>query len=88
MGYGNQEIMEKFGHIIEAYKYGGPQHGGIGFGLDRFVALLQSEPNIREVIAFPKTGDGRDLMMHAPSQLYPEQLKELHIKVDVKKEMI
>jgi len=90
MGYDKKEIMEKFGHMIEAYTYGAPQHGGIGFGLDRFVALLLGEPNIREVIAFPKTGDGRDLMMHAPSEIYPKQLKELHIKTvsqkkDIKK---
>ena len=82
MGYDKKEIMEKFGHMIEAYTYGAPQHGGIGFGLDRFVALLLGEPNIREVIAFPKTGDGRDLMMNAPSEIYPKQLQELHIKID------
>src|SRR3989344_5758694 len=81
MGYDKKEIMEKFGHMIEAYTYGAPQHGGIGFGLDRFVALLLGEPNIREVIAFPKTGDGRDLMMDAPSEIYDKQLKELHISV-------
>lgn len=82
MGYEKQEIMEKFGHMIEAYTYGAPQHGGIGFGLDRLVALLLGEPNIREVIAFPKTGDGRDLMMDAPSEIYDKQLKELHINID------
>ena len=81
MGYDKEEIVEKFGHMIEAYGYGAPKHGGIGFGLDRFVALLLNEPNIREVIAFPKTGDGRDLMMDAPSEIYPKQLKELHIEV-------
>ncbi len=85
MGYGKEEIMEKFGHMVEAYRYGAPRHGGIGFGLDRFVALLLGEPNIREVIAFPKTGDGRDLMMDAPNEIYPEQLKELHIKIDTPK---
>ncbi len=85
IGYDKKEITEKFGHIIEAYMYGAPQHGGIGFGLDRFVALLLGEPNIREVIAFPKTGDGRDLMMDAPSELYLKQLQELHIKIDSEK---
>jgi len=86
MGYSKKEISEKFGHIIEAYRYGAPSHGGIGFGLDRFVALLQGEPNIREVIAFPKTGDGRDLMMDAPSDILKSQLKELHIQpINVKK---
>jgi len=81
MGYQKAEIHEKFGHMIEAYTFGAPVHGGIAWGLDRLVALLQNEPNIREVIAFPKTGDGRDLMMSAPSEIYPEQLKELHITV-------
>ena len=80
MGYKKAEIHEKFGHMIEAYSYGAPNHGGIGFGIDRLIALLMGEPNIREVIAFPKTGDGRDLMMDAPSQIYPKQLKELHIQ--------
>ena len=88
MGYGKEEIMEKFGHMIEAYTYGAPKHGGVGFGLDRFVALLLGEPNIREVIAFPKTGDGRDLMMDAPSEIYPEQLKELHIEIAKKGEKV
>lgn len=81
MGYGKQEIKEKFGHMVEAYTFGAPPHGGIGSGIDRIVALLLGEPNIREVIAFPKTGDGRDLMMQAPSEIYPEQLKELHIQI-------
>ena len=81
MGYEKKEIHEKFGHMIEAYKYGAPNHGGIGSGIDRLLALLHNEPNIREVIAFPKTGDGRDLMMDAPSEIYPKQLKELHIEI-------
>ncbi len=81
MGYEKAEIYEKFGHMIEAYKYGAPSHGGIGSGIDRILAILLNEPNIREVIAFPKTGDGRDLMMDAPSEIYPKQLKELHIAV-------
>ena len=88
MGYDKKEILEKFGHMIEAYTYGAPQHGGIGFGLDRFVALLLGEPNIREVIAFPKTGDGRDLMMDAPSEIYPKQLQELHININPKSQIL
>jgi len=84
MGYTPEEIQAQFGHMIQAYRFGAPQHGGIGSGIDRIVALLLNEPNIREVIAFPKTGDGRDLMMDAPSEIYPKQLKELHIKVDAK----
>ena len=82
MGYKKEEIKEKFGHMIEAYRFGAPTHGGIGSGIDRIVALLQGEPNIREVIAFPKTGDGRDLMMQAPSEVEKKQLKELHIKIE------
>ncbi|MBM3206931.1 MAG: aspartate--tRNA ligase, partial [Candidatus Staskawiczbacteria bacterium] len=85
MGYKKDEISEKFGHMIEAYKFGAPTHGGIGSGIDRILAILLNEPNIREVIAFPKTGDGRDLMMNAPSEIYEEQLKELHIKIETKK---
>ncbi len=81
MGYEKEEIKEKFGHMIEAYTFGAPPHGGIGSGIDRLVALLLGEPNIREVIAFPKTGDGRDLMMDAPSEIYDKQLRELHISV-------
>ena len=85
MGYKKEEIAEKFGHIINAFNYGAPPHGGIASGLDRLISILQNEPNIREVIAFPKTGDGRDLMMQAPSEIYPQQLKELYIKIDDKK---
>jgi len=85
MGYEESEIKEKFGHMIQAYSFGGPPHGGIGSGIDRIIALLLNEPNIREVIAFPKTGDGRDLMMDAPSEIYPSQLKELRIKLEVGK---
>lgn len=85
MGYEKPEIHEKFGHMIEAYRYGAPVHGGIGSGIDRIIALLQNEPNIREVIAFPKTGDGRDPMMNAPSEIYPKQLRELHIAVSSQK---
>ena len=81
MGYQKDEIKAQFGHMIEAYSYGGPIHGGIGSGLDRIVALLLNEPNIREVIAFPKTGDGRDLMMNAPAEIDAKQLKELGIKL-------
>ncbi len=88
MGYSKEEIHAKFGHMIEAYRYAAPRHGGIGFGVDRLIALLMGEPNIREVIAFPKTGDGRDLMMDAPSEIYDKQLKELHIKVDVPKKKL
>lgn len=84
MGNKPEDVRAKFGHMLEAFSYGVPPHGGIASGLDRAVAILQNEPNIREVIAFAKTGDGRDLMMDSPSDVADEQLKELHIKIDKK----
>lgn len=86
MGFSKEKIHENFGHMLEALSYGAPPHGGIAWGLDRLVTILQNEPNIREVIAFPKTGDGRDFMMDAPAPVSDKQLKELHIKVDAPKE--
>lgn len=82
LGMNDKDINEKFGHMIEAFKYGAPPHGGIAPGIDRFVMIACGEPNIREVTAFPKTGDGRDPMMNSPSELNKEQLKELHLKTD------
>src|SRR3989344_1251192 len=84
MGYESKEIHEKFGHMLDAFSFGAPPHGGIAYGLDRFLATPLNEQSIREAIAFPKTGDGRDLMMQAPSEIYPKQLKELHINVNQK----
>lgn len=81
MGNEPKEIKTRFGHIFEAFEYGVPPHGGIALGLDRIIAILQNEPNIREIIAFPKTGDGRDLMMNAPSEVDEKQLEELHLKI-------
>ena len=70
--------------MLDAFSFGVPPHGGMAWGLDRIVMLLAGEPNIREVIAFPKTGDARDLMMNAPSEINSAQLKELHLRVDAK----
>jgi aspartyl-tRNA synthetase len=81
MGYKDEEIIAKFGHMLTALDSGAPPHGGIAWGIDRLVSLLQNEPNIREVIAFPKTGDGRDLMMDAPSAVDKKQLEELGIEI-------
>ena len=81
MGYKKERIQQNFGHMLEAFKYGAPPHGGIAPGIDRLISILQNEPNIREVIAFPKTGDGRDFMMNAPSEVDKKQLEELHIKI-------
>lgn len=82
MGYKKEEIKEKFGHMLDAFSFGAPPHGGIALGLDRDLSILQNEPDIREVIAFPKTGDGRDLMMRAPSEVSKKQLAELNIKTN------
>lgn len=81
MGFSSDRIEDNFGHMLKALSFGAPPHGGIAWGLDRLVALLTNEPNIREVIAFPKTGEARDLMMEAPSTLEAKQLKELGIKI-------
>lgn len=81
VGLSEEEIKEKFGHLLEAFEYGAPPHGGIAWGLDRFLMFLLNEKSIREVIAFPKTGDGKDLVMDAPSSVDPEQLEELEIKL-------
>ena len=80
MGFSEERIMNNFGHMIEALGSGTPPHGGIAPGIDRLVMILENEPNIREVIAFPKTGDGRDLMMEAPDKVDQKQLKELGIR--------
>jgi aspartyl-tRNA synthetase len=81
LGYDINSIESDFGHMLSAFKLGTPPHGGIAWGLDRIVMLLQNELNIREVIAFPKTGEGKDLMMNAPSEISEKQLRELHIKI-------
>ncbi len=78
-----EQARDQFGHMLEAFEYGTPPHGGIAPGIDRFVMLLAGEPNIREVIAFPKSQSAADLMAGAPSPVSPEQLKELHLKLDL-----
>jgi aspartyl-tRNA synthetase len=80
VGISKKEAQERFGHMLKAFEYGVPPHGGIAAGLDRFITMLANESSIREVIAFPKTGDARDLMMSAPSDVDPQQLKDLHLK--------
>ena len=74
---------ERFGHMLEAFEYGTPPHGGIAPGIDRICMILAGEPNIREVIAFPKNQAARDMMANAPSPAEAKQLKELHIKLDL-----
>jgi len=81
IGLGVEVARERFGHMLEAFEYGTPPHGGIAPGIDRLVMLLAGEPNIREVIAFPKTQQAADLMAGAPSPADSRQLQELHIQV-------
>lgn len=81
LGVSEKDIQRKFSHLLEALTYGAPPHGGIALGVDRIVAIFQNEKNIREVIAFPKTADARDLMMGAPSEIDKEQLDDLGIKI-------
>ena len=81
IGLDVEVAQERFGHMLEAFEYGTPPHGGIAPGIDRLVMLLAGEPNIREVIAFPKTQQAADLMAGAPSPAEPRQLEELHIRV-------
>lgn len=81
MGMEAAHIDAQFGHMMEAFEYGAPPHGGLGPGLDRLVMILANEPNIREVIAFPKTGDARDPMMGAPSEMPPSTLAEANVQI-------
>ncbi|HEX6482778.1 MAG TPA: aspartate--tRNA ligase [Ktedonobacteraceae bacterium] len=76
-----EQIEEQFGHMLEAFEYGAPPHGGIALGIDRLVMLFADVDNIREVIAFPKTQSAMDLMMNAPSPVDEKQLRELHLQV-------
>ncbi len=84
IGYDEAQITANFGHMLEALSWGAPPHGGIAMGVDRLLAILAGEPNIREVIAFPKTGDARDLMMDAPSVVDKKQLDELGLEIKKK----
>jgi aspartyl-tRNA synthetase len=81
IGLDPEVARERFGHMLEAFEFGTPPHGGIAPGIDRLCMVLAGEPNIREVIAFPKNQAARDVMADAPSPVEPQQLKELHIRV-------
>ena len=88
MGYNKEETKAKFGHVIEAFSYGAPPHGGIALGLDRTVAMITGNESIREVIAFPKNKAAESLMEDAPSEASEKQLQELHIKLDFIKDTV
>jgi aspartyl-tRNA synthetase len=82
-GYSKADVEEKFGFMLNAFRYGAPPHGGIAPGVDRMVMLLAGQSNIREVIAFPMNQKAQDLLMGAPSTVTEKQLRELHIKVNL-----
>lgn len=84
MGYSEEKITRDFGHMLEALGSGTPPHGGIAWGLDRLLMVLLNEPNIREVMAFPKTGEGKDLLMQAPALASAKNLRELSLEIKKK----
>jgi len=81
LGYQNEEINERFGHLLEAFEYGAPPHGGIAMGIDRFIMILAGAESIRDVIPFPKNQNAVDLTFNAPALVTEAQLKELHVKI-------
>ncbi|HID85903.1 MAG TPA: hypothetical protein EYP55_00810 [Anaerolineae bacterium] len=83
LGISEEEAQAQFGHLLEAFEYGAPPHGGIAPGIDRLVMLLAGESTIREVMAFPKSQSAMDLMVRAPSPVSEDQLAELHLKLDL-----
>lgn len=85
LGFTEEKAQERFGFLMNAFKYGAPPHGGLAYGLDRFVSLFAGLDSIRDCIAFPKNNSGRDVMLDAPGQLDPAQLDELNLVIDIKK---
>ena len=84
LGFTPEKAQEQFGFLINAFKYGAPPHGGLAYGLDRWVSIFAGLDSIRDCIAFPKNNSGRDVMLDAPTAVDPKQLDELFIKLDLK----
>jgi aspartyl-tRNA synthetase len=82
-GYSAEEVENRFGGMLKAFRYGAPPHGGSAPGIDRIVMLLADTPNIREIVAFPMNQQAEDLLMQAPAPVPPERLRELHIRLDL-----
>ena len=83
LGFSEKDAWDRFGFLLEAFKYGTPPHGGMAFGLDRLVMLMAGRNSIRDVIAFPKVQNSSCLMTNAPDEVEPKQLEELKIRVDL-----
>ncbi len=82
LGLSEQAAKERFGYLLEAFKYGVPPHAGLAYGFDRVVMLMAGAESIRDVMAFPKVKDASDLMIEAPDTVDEEQLKELYLKIE------
>lgn len=84
LGFTPEKAQEQFGFLMNAFKYGAPPHGGLAYGLDRWVSIFAGLDSIRDCIAFPKNNSGRDVMLDAPSSIDQKQLDELNLIVDIK----
>ena len=83
MGYDEQNMQKSIGHMLDAFQYGAPPHGGIAWGVDRLMMILEEKSSIREVIAFPKTGSGEEILFGSPSAISAKKIQEANIKLTV-----
>ena len=84
MGYSEEQIQKEFGHMLEAFSFGAPPHGGIALGIERLIMILSGESYLREVQAFPQTAKGHPSVMNAPTPISADRLKEYGLKLDEK----